>query len=110
MCSQLVQLTCAGRHGRRVIHGNLEEINERTALVLSEKPVAKGTRLSIACGLNRLRGVVETCLHDQLGFFVAVDLDFNSRWYQEWFTPQHLLTILSKEPPQVFTRKIASGY
>jgi hypothetical protein len=110
MCSQLVLLTCTGPRGHHVIHGNLEEIDERTALVLSEKPVAKGTRLAIVCGLNRLRGVVEACLHDPLGFFIEVDLDFGSRWSQEWFTPEHLLTMLSKEPPKVFTRKIASGY
>lgn len=107
MCSQLVFLTFAGRKGRRGIPGNLEEINERTALVLAEGPVARGTQLTVQCGRSPLRGVVEACFPDPLGFFIEVDLDFGSRWSRAWFTPKHLLMMLSKRPPQVFTRKIA---
>ena len=114
MCSHLVTVTCSGHHGACVVGGNLEEIGEESAVVLAERRISRGTHVCIRCGINRLRGVVEACRNDALGFFVEVHLDRASRWSQDWFSPEHLLMLGllfgHKPSTKAITRKMASGY
>ena len=110
LCSELVSMTCAGPGGWYAIAGNLEEIAETSALVLAENRVRPGTKVRIRCETNQLKGVVKSCVHDELGYQVKVRLDPDSRWSERWFTPQHLLTLTGKIRHQVFPLKIASGY
>src|SRR6478752_10208996 len=92
LCSELVSMTCAGHHGWYAVPGNLEEIQERSAVVLAETRVRPGTKVRIRCETNQLKGVVKSCKHDSLGYLVEVRLDADSQWSERWFTPQHLLS------------------
>ncbi len=72
--------------------GNLEEIGERTALVLTEYPLAVGSRVHIACRSHVLKGSTTSCkFHHALGYFLEIELAPASRWSRRWFSPQHLL-------------------
>ena len=64
---------CRLDNGWRVtVSGNLEEIGESSALVLTETKVRRGTKVAIRCKTRELKGVVESCtLHEGLGFFVG---------------------------------------
>ena len=108
MCSQLVSLKCVGRPG--AIPANLEEIGEREALVLAGRRIRCGTRVSIQCGVNHLRGTAKKCSRHALGFFIEIDLVSASFWSHEWFKPEHLLMHGPGTAPQVFRRATASGY
>ena len=92
-CSELVAIVNVTRKGvAESVPGNLEEIGERSALVLAESPLPLGSRVHIACRRHILRGVITRCeLHQQLGYFVEVEFAPASRWSQHWFSPQHLL-------------------
>lgn len=88
----MVSIVCGG--GRRNVTANLEEIGRRSALVLAESPVPRGSSVGITCGAQRLRGIVRSCsLSARLGFFIEVDLASDSLWWPGWFTPQHLLAL-----------------
>lgn len=117
LCSELVSVRCHDpKGGEKAITGNLEEIGESSALVLSESEIPKGTKIRVTCEFNELRGRVRSCSYEpSLGFFVEVSLDPESHWSRQWFTPKHLLGLYeSWKPkslkPKVFHVGIASGY
>ena len=92
-CSELVSVLCRLDNGWRVaVSGNLEEIGESSALVLTETPVRLGTKIALRCKTRELKGIVDSCTWDEgLGFFVEIRLDSECHWSQRWFAPQHLL-------------------
>ncbi len=113
LCSELVSIAWADNHSRpQVIEGNLEEIGEWSALLLTEESVHRGTEIHITCGASRLNGIVESCtFEDPLGYFLGVRLYPTSRWSEARFTPKHLLGLgRTLQPSQVFHVGIASGY
>jgi hypothetical protein len=76
------------------VPGNLEEIGQRSALVLTDCPVPIESRVHIACRTHVLRGNIKTCeFHPQLGYFVEIELAPASRWSRQWFSPRHLLPV-----------------
>ena len=92
-CSELVTVVSVTRRGvEESVAGNLEEIGERSALVLAESPLPIASRVHIACRKHVLRGVTKSCeLHSELGYFVEIELAPASRWSRRWFSPSHLL-------------------
>lgn len=111
LCSELVSLTCAdSSEWWYAVRGNLEEIEEWSAVILADIPISPGTKVRIRCETNQLKGTVESFLRDSLGFLIKIRFDPDSRWSERWFTPQHLLTLTSRLRAQVFPRGAVSGY
>ena len=78
--------------------GNLEEIGESSALVLTENSIPAGTKVRIDCKSRELKGIAESCkVNEWLGFFVEIRLDPDSRWSPKWFAPEHLLTLVDSQ-------------
>jgi hypothetical protein len=74
------------------VSANLEEIGESSALLLTETRIRLGTRIALDCKTRELKGIVESCILDEiLGFFVEIRLDSECHWSPQWFAPQHLL-------------------
>jgi hypothetical protein len=94
-CSELVSVVRVNRIGTsESIPGNLEEIGERSAVVLTECPVPIASRVHIACKTHVLRGMTKTCEFDRLlGYFIEIELAPASRWSRRWFSPRHLLPV-----------------
>ena len=92
-CSELVNLVNVNRRGMSEwIPGNLEEIGERSALVLTEYPLPLGSRVHIACREHVLRGTTTSCAYQSdLGYFIEIELAPASRWSVGWFAPEHLM-------------------
>jgi hypothetical protein len=79
--------------GSESIPGNLEEIAESSAVVLTESPVPVQSRVHIACATHVLRGVSKSCTFDPLlGYYLEIELAPASRWSRAWFSPKHLVT------------------
>ncbi len=109
-CSELVTIDTLDSGGPASLCGNLEEIGEWNALVLTEAAVHCGSTVRVACETHELRGVVESCVSEEpLGYFVEVRLDPESRWSEQWFAPKHLLA-LCRSKPEVLHLVYASGY
>ena len=78
---------------REAVPGNLEEIAERSALVLAEAALCAGSRVEISSKSHILKGVIKSCTTQAgLGFLLEVRLSPESYWSQTGFVPQHLLT------------------
>src|ERR1017187_9302338 len=96
LCSELVSV--ARLHGGwwQAMTGNLEEIGERSALILTDSAIPRGSKVQVKREMHVLKGVVESCTFDELlGFFVDVRLDWESRWSEQWFAPHHLFDLCS---------------
>lgn len=95
LCSELVSV--ARLHGSRsmqALTGNLEEIGEWSALVLTEAAVPPGTKVRVKSEAHELKGFVRSCTFDRLlGFFIEIGLDAESRWSEKWFVPEHLFAL-----------------
>src|SRR5580698_6761270 len=89
LCSELVSVVrISGGRPAQVLDGNLEEIDERSALILLQNAVPIGTRLRVKGKAHELNGRVRSCSFDEvLGYFVEVGLDAESRWSEKWFIP-----------------------
>lgn len=95
LCSELVSVLYEDR-SRQTLQtvGNLEEISSDSAVLCLEESVQRGKPVSFRVKNHDLYGVVDSCVADpQLGFFVTVALDKSSRWSEQWFTPEHLLSL-----------------
>ena len=111
MCSQMVSVVTRKLDGgASAMSGNLEEIGEDSALVLSDQPVNPGTPVEIRWKSGKLKGMAELCFTDPtLGYYVEVALEAGSRWSKRLFQPDHLLN-LDELMPKGNTLKLASGY
>jgi len=112
LCSELVSIACAAGDGLfRAVSANLEEIGERSALLLADAPIRSSLKVLITCEAYHLRGVVKSCtFQGPLGFFVEVVLDPDSLWSPVWFTPKHLLRAFRSRRPKRIPLTMASGY
>jgi hypothetical protein len=94
LCSELVSITRNDASRSESVQGNLESIGERSAMVLTHAAFPRGTAISIQANSHILRGSVKRCRYDQLlGCYIEVRLKPESRWSEQWFRPQHLLTL-----------------
>jgi len=84
--------------GSESVVGNLEEIGERSAMVLTECPIPTGSRVHVACRTHILRGTTRSCEFDpMLGYYIEIELAPASRWSRAWFSPRHLVTIRDRQ-------------
>jgi hypothetical protein len=95
LCSELVSVSrLRGRRSVQALAGNLEEIGESSALILTEAAVPTGTKVRVTGESNELKGFVKSCTFDRLlGFFIEIRLDAESRWSEKWFVPAHLFAL-----------------
>lgn len=95
LCSELVSVVrMSGRRRLRALDGNLEEIGERSAVILVQRPLPNGMRVRVKGKGHELLGYVRSCTVDRvLGFFINIELQRQSRWSEKWFVPQHLLKV-----------------
>lgn len=102
LCSQRVSVVCLDPDGwSHTVSGNLEEIDEGSALVLTNGPISARKKVRIVCGINQLNGTVTGSLYDEvLGFFSQVQFDSDSRWSERRFNPGHLLMVIPRVPLQ----------
>lgn len=107
LCSELVSVDRVSRKRTGTpIEGNLEEIGEWSALVLTQKSIPTGTKIRVRGKSHELKGSVRSCTFDGLlGFFLDIELDDESRWSEKWFTPEHLLSLCPSL--RCFTEKTA---
>jgi hypothetical protein len=97
-CSELVSVVRVSHGCTESIAGNLEEIGERMALVVTETRIPAGSRVHIACKSHVLRGIAESCRFDRmLGYLIEVRLAPASRWSRDWFAPEHLVTFRAQQ-------------
>jgi hypothetical protein len=95
ICSELVSIGgLSGHSAVQVLSGNLEEIGEQSALILTEASVTRGTKVRVKGESHEMKGCVRSCTFDPpLGFFIEIELYTESRWLEKSFVPEHLFEL-----------------
>jgi hypothetical protein len=107
-CSELVSIVRISiLHDTKPILGNLEEIGERSALILTDRYISAGSRLRIICKTHEFTGIATDCKWDNsLGFFLQIRLAHSSRWKLRDFVPLHFFSLrdaLARKPQLRYT-------
>jgi hypothetical protein len=94
LCADMVEVCWKEQSGRKYKSTALLEDISRSGMCLQfEIPVPIDTRVEIYCPGNKLGGTVRYCVYREIGYFVGIELEQNSKWSRQQFEPQHLLDL-----------------
>lgn len=104
-CSELVQIwqKVDGRW-KRIGSGVLEDISHSGICIQLEDPVVKGSTLRVRTDEWKVEGEVRYCVYRDIGYYVGLKLDEDSKWSEDSFRPQHLV-----DPTKVPQKKPRAG-
>lgn len=92
LCAELVQMIWhdeMGRERRRI--ANLEDISLTGVCLQVEQPIPAGTAIAVQYGDGELLGKIRYCRHQDMGYFLGIELAEGSRWSTQHYKPEHLL-------------------
>ena len=92
LCADMVDLCWKDKGGRlKKSLANLEDISLSGACLQLDVPVPLKTPVTIFHPKGELAGRVKYCVFREIGYFLGVEFDEDSKWSQRHFKPQHLL-------------------
>ena len=92
LCADLVDIQWkdkAGKVKKRV--ANLEDISLSGACLQVDAPVPLNTTVKISYPKGRFEGIVKYCVYREIGYFLGIEFEGDSRWSLRKFRPQHFL-------------------
>ena len=94
LCADLVEIRWKEESGR-ILKSTalLEDISTSGACVQVDLPVAVDTLMQIRHPKGLLLGRVKYCVYREIGYFVGMQFEPNSKWSKRNFAPQHLLDV-----------------
>ncbi len=94
LCADLVRVCWKDQRGNRHwASALLEDISTSGACLQMERPVPSGVPVHWHSAQHAFKGRVRYCEYREIGYFVGVELDADSRWSRKMFRPQHLLDL-----------------
>jgi hypothetical protein len=92
MCAELVEVHWNDKAGRRHRDvANLEDISLSGACLQLERPVQKGTHITVNYGDGEMPATVRYCLYRDLAYFLGLQFDDGCKWSTKRFRPQYML-------------------
>ena len=92
LCADMVDLSWRDKSGRaRRSVANLEDISLSGACLQVDAPIPMQTAVRITHAKGELAGIVKYCVFREIGYFLGIEFDSDSRWSAKQFKPQHLL-------------------
>lgn len=92
MCADMVDVCWNEPSGKlRNTTALLEDISSSGACLQLEAPIPLGTEIRWMWPRKEFRGYVRYCVYREIGYFVGVEFEADTRWSQKAFKPQHLL-------------------
>ncbi len=94
LCADMVEVQWKEYGGRkRRAVGLLEDISASGACLQLENAVPLGVEIRWTCPKQEFAGHVQYCVYREIGYFVGVEFDANSKWSKKTYRPQHLLDL-----------------
>ena len=94
LCADMVEVCWNDHAGRtRKATGLLEDISESGACLQLETAVPLESEIHWKSPQQAFAGRVRYCVYREIGYFVGVEFDTESRWSEETYKPQHLLDL-----------------
>ena len=92
MCADLAEVFWRDRDGTtRHAVALLEDISQSGVCLQLEMPIPLGTAIRWEHPGQKFEGHVRYCAYREIGYFVGVQLQGDSKWSRKAFKPQHLL-------------------
>ena len=92
LCADMVGLCWKDKGGRtKKSVANLEDISLSGACLQLDVPIPLKTPVRITHPKAELAGRVKYCVFREIGYFLGIEFDEDSRWSQKHFKPQHML-------------------
>ena len=94
LCADMVEVRWQDRAGKtRRTTGLLEDISPSGACLQLETPAPLGVEIRWESPKREFTGRVLYCVYREIGYFVGVEFDSNSKWSKRAYKPQHLLDL-----------------
>lgn len=94
LCADMVEVTWEEGSGRkRQYTGLLEDISSSGACLQLETAVPLGVEIHWRSPKREFTGVVRYCVFREIGYFIGVEFDPDSKWSKQAYKPQHLLDL-----------------
>jgi hypothetical protein len=104
LCADLVDVRWRDKTGRaRKATALLEDISASGACVQLDGPIPQNTVVKIHHPKGELEGKVRYCVYRDIGYFVGLQFEPNSKWSRRRFQPQHMLDM-----PRLLARGLKS--
>ena len=104
LCADLVDIRWKDKSGRgRKATAVLEDISASGACVQIEGPIPQNTLVKICLPKGELQGSVRYCVYRDIGYFVGLQFEADSKWSRKQFQPQHMLDM-----PRLLARGLKS--
>ena len=104
LCADLVDIRWKDKSGRgHKVTALLEDISSSGACVQLDGPIPHNTRVRIYHPKGQLEGFVRYCVYRDIGYFVALQFEPDSKWSRREFQPQHMLDM-----PRLLARGLKS--
>ena len=92
LCADLVDIRWKDKSGRgRKTTALLEDISASGACVQIDGPIPANTIVKIFHPKGTLEGTVRYCVYRDIGYFVGLQFEPDSKWSRKQFQPQHML-------------------
>jgi hypothetical protein len=94
LCADVVEARWTDGNGNTLrADALLEDISPSGACLQLETAVPLGVTIRWGCPKQEFTGVVRYCTYREIGYFVGVEFDAQSKWSKEAYKPQHLLDL-----------------
>jgi hypothetical protein len=94
LCADMVEVCWKDQAGRaRKATGLLEDISASGACLQMETAVPPEAEIHWESPQQAFDGHVRYCVYQEIGYFVGVEFEPESRWSKEKYQPQHLLDL-----------------
>jgi hypothetical protein len=94
LCADMVEVRWRDQAGRtRKATGLLEDISTSGACLQMETDVPLEAEIHWKSPQKEFAGRVRYCVYREIGYFVGVKFEPESRWSKETYKPQHLLDL-----------------
>ena len=92
LCADLVDIRWKDKSGRgRKATAVLEDISASGACVQIDGPIPQNTVVRIRLPKGQLQGTVRYCIYRDIGYFIGLHFEGDSKWSRKQFQPQHML-------------------
>jgi hypothetical protein len=93
LCADLVDIRWKDKSGRgRKATAILEDISSSGACVqIEDGPIPENTAVKICHPKGQLQGTVRYCVFREIGYFVGLQFEADSKWSRKEFQPDHML-------------------
>ncbi len=94
LCADLVEVCWTDRTGKRQkAMALLEDISHSGACLQMESALPLGCDVGWGSPRQRFEGRVRYCVYREIGYFVGVEFEPQSKWTKKAYRPQHLLDL-----------------